>query len=345
MADKRPGHFSIHARVLDLRFNLKVLTMCLVAAASTLGLALWAMTLGEVPLTVSEVTAAVFGEGTPRAELTVNQYRAPRILLAILVGAALAISGAIFQGLVRNELASPDIIGINTGAAAFGFVWLLFTRNVLVLPYVLFAGAIASAVFIYVLSWKGGISTNRLILVGIGFATCLAAFEDFLIKRFPLEDIIWADNLLLGSVARANWGDVRVIAIGLALALPAALLMAWPLRAQQLGDDTARTIGLPVELFRLILMIVGCLLCAVAVAVSGLIGFVALIVPHVARMLAGPVCGSVILLTGLLGGLLVLASDVVGDNFLPVQLPVSVVMGALGAPFFLYMFWRSQVRL
>jgi iron complex transport system permease protein len=195
------------------------------------------------------------------------------------------------------------------------------------------------------MSWKGGISPNRLILVGIGLQALLTALETFLVRRFPMDDVIWAENLLLGSVAMSKWGEVGIMAVGLAVLVPAALFLAWPLRALQLGDDTARTVGIPVELVRFALMAVGCWLCALAISVSGLIGFVALMIPHAARMLAGPISASVMLLTGVLGGFFLLGSDIVAHHFLPVGLPLSVVVGAVGAPYFLFLFWRSGVRL
>lgn len=342
---RRPGHRTIRTPIFDLRFNTRVLRIIVGALVLTSVVAIWNMALGEVSLSFREVLSAVLGNGTERSEFVVRELRAPRTVLAILVGAALAMSGAIFQGLVRNELVSPDIIGINTGAAGVGFVWLLYTRNVTALPIVLFLGAIGCAFLIYVLSWKGGVAPNRLILVGIGFATLFSAVEAFLVRRFPLEDIIWVDNLLLGSVAHATWGDVSVMGIGMSVAMPVVLLLAGPLRALQLGDETAKTIGIPVELLRLGLVIAACLLAALAVSVSGLIGFVALMVPHIARMLAGPISGSVLLLTATIGGFLVLTADMVGNNLLPVSLPVSIVMGAIGAPYFLFLFWRTGVRL
>lgn len=342
---RRPGHVVMRTRLFDLRFNWRVLTFVLMAIGFALVLALWSMTLGSFPISVTDVFLAAIDQGTAQHEFIVQELRMPRILAALLVGAALAMSGAIFQGLVRNELVSPDIIGINSGAAGVGFAWLLLTRDVSSLPLVLFAGAMGMAALIYALSWKGGISPNRLILVGIGLQSMLGATETFLVRRFPIEDVIWADNLLLGSVGSANWGDIRLLAVGLVVLIPLALFMAWPLRALQLGDDTARTVGLPVEFVRFALMFVGCWLSALAISVAGLVGFVALMVPHAARMIAGPMSASVMLFTGVLGGFFLLSGDIIANHFLPVSLPVSVVIGAVGAPYFLFLFWRSGVRM
>lgn len=341
----RPGHGVVRTRFFAFRFNVRVLTFVLVGlGVLTLG-ATWAMTLGSYPISIPDVFLAAIGQGTDRQEFIVQDLRLPRVLAALMVGAALGMSGAIFQGLVRNELVSPDIIGINSGAAGVGFAWLLLTRNVTALPLVMFTGAMGMAMLIYLLSWKGGIDPGRLILIGIGLQSVLTALETFLVRRFPIDDVIWADNLLLGSVGTATWDDIRILAIGLAVLVPAGLFLAWPLRTLQLGDDVAKTVGLPVEVVRLALIAVGCWLSALAVAVAGLVAFIALMVPHAARMIAGPMSASVMLFTGLLGGGLLLAADVIGNHFLPVSLPVSVVIGAVGAPYFLFLFWRSGVRL
>jgi iron complex transport system permease protein len=342
---RRPGHIVLRTRAFDLRFNWRVLTFVLIALGVAVSLSLWSMTLGSFPISVGDVFLAAIDQGTRQHEFIVQDLRMPRILAALLVGASLAMSGAIFQGLVRNELVSPDIIGINSGAAGIGFAWLLLTRDVSSLPLVLFGGAMGMATLIYAMSWKGGISPNRLILVGIGLQSMLGAVETFLVRRFPIEEVIWADNLLLGSVGNATWGDIRLLALGLMLFVPMALFMAWPLRALQLGDDTARTVGWPVEFVRFALMFVGCWLSALAITVAGLVGFIALMVPHAARMIAGPMSASVMLFTGVLGGFFLLTGDVIAHHFLPVSLPVSVVVGAFGAPYFLFLFWRSGVRL
>jgi iron complex transport system permease protein len=343
--ENRPGHIVLRGRLVDLRIHWRVLFMAIVTLGVTLLVGIWAMTLGPVPIPATDVFFAAIGLGTDQTAFVIQELRLPRVLVAIMVGGALAMSGMIFQGLVRNELASPDIIGINTGAAGVGFVFLVLTQDATNLPIVLFVGAMVTAAIIYSLSWKGGISPNRLILVGVAVQSMMVAFETFLVRRFPMDNIIWAEDKLLGSVAFANWGDVLTLGVGLLLLVPCALILAWPLRALQLGDDTARTVGIPVEWIRFLLMVVGCWLCALAIAMAGLVGFVALMIPHAARMIAGPVSASVLLFTGVLGGLFLLCGDIVAHHFMPVELPLSVVIGAVGAPYFLFLFWRAEVRL
>lgn len=342
---KRPGHVVWRGPFFDLRFNWRVLLLALVGLGTTFLTGIWAMTLGAVPIPPLEVFWATIGMSDAQSAFVVQELRLPRVLVAIMVGGALAMSGAIFQGLVRNELASPDIIGINTGAAGVGFIFLLVTRDATHLPVVLFGGAMATAAIIYSLSWKGGISPNRLILVGVAVQSMMVAIETFMVRRFPMDDIIWAEDMLLGTIAFAEWSDVGILSIGLLILIPCALLMAWPLRALQLGDDTARTVGIPVEWVRFLLMVVGCWLCALAISVAGLVGFVALMVPHAARMIAGPISASVMIFTFILGGLFLLCGDIIAHHFMPIGLPLSVVIGAVGAPYFLFLFWRAEVRV
>ena len=150
----------------------------------------------------------------------------------------------------------------------------------------------------------------------------------------------------MGSVYGSDWGDVRWLRLACSLlGSGAAIVLMWPLRALQLGDDVTRGLGMPLERTRLALIVVGCGLAAVAVAIAGPIGFVALMVPHVARMLAGPLSGSVLLFTAVLGALFLLFADVVAQHFLPVTLPVGVVTAAVGAPYFLFLLYRSNTRM
>jgi iron complex transport system permease protein len=162
--------------------------------------------------------------------------------------------------------------------------------------------------------------------------------------RFPIEitrpAIVWS----MGSIYAADWRDVKLLAISLAVLAPIAVILMESLRALQFGDTVTRSLGVPLERTRLTLIVVGCLLAAVSVALAGPIGFVALIIPHMARMIAGPPTGSVLIFTALLGAILMLTSDMVAQHALPVTVPVGVVTGAVGAPYFLFLLYRSNQR-
>jgi iron complex transport system permease protein len=342
---RRHGHASVRAGFLALRINVRVLVLALLALLCLVLLGTWAMTLGSFHIPFVDVVKAVMGEGTRQSEFIVRTLRLPRVLCAVLVGAALAMSGAIFQGLVRNPLVSPDIIGINAGATVVAVFWIVTGRDWTLLPLAAFAGALLTAALIYLLTWKGGISGNRLILVGIGLNAILTAGTTFLMVRYPIEQVSSAQLWSTGTLYGRDGGDVRVLLVALLILTPAAIGLMWTLRIVQLGDDAARSVGLPLERTRLALIVAGCGLAAVAVAVAGPIGFIALMMPHIARMLAGPLSGSVMLFTALVGSLIVLAADTVGQHFLPVTLPVGVVTAAVGAPYFLFLLYRANLRI
>jgi iron complex transport system permease protein len=342
---RKPGHVTVRNRWFQVRVNYRVLAMCLIATAILAVLVIWAMTLGSYHIAFLDVVAAVGNNGDDQQNFIVRTLRLPRVLSALLVGAVLAMSGAIFQGLVRNALVSPDIIGINTGASLMAVIWIAYGLAYNLLVLAAFLGAITTAALIYAFSWKGGIVPSRLILVGIGFGAFLSAATTWVTLQFPIEQIRPAIVWTMGSVYGSTWGDVRLIGFSLLLLGPAAVMLMWYLRILQLGDDIGRGLGMHLELTRLALIVVGCGLAAVAVAIAGPIGFVALMIPHVARMLAGPISSTVMVFTGLLGAIFLLFADVVSQHYLPVTLPVGVVTSAIGAPYFLYLLYKSNARV
>jgi iron complex transport system permease protein len=342
---EKPGHHTYRTRHFDLRLNHRVLFLTAICAMILVFLTIWATTLGTLRIPFLDVVQAVFGNGTKDTDFVVNTLRLPRVLSAVLVGAALAISGAIFQGLVRNALVSPDIIGINSGATLVATFWLVFGMQYSLLPIAAFIGALATAAVIYMLAWSGGVSPNRMILVGIGVQAILAALTTYITVKFPVEVIRPAVVWTMGSVYGSQWRDVQILAGSMLVLVPLAIVLMWPLRAMQLGDDVSRALGLPLESIRLGLIVVGCGLAAVCVSVAGPIGFVALMVPHVARMLGGPISGSSMIFSAFLGAVFLLAADVVAQHFLPVSLPVGLVTAAVGAPYFLFLLYRSNVRM
>ncbi|MGB3307874.1 MAG: iron ABC transporter permease [Thermomicrobiales bacterium] len=342
---QKPGHVTVRNRYVQARFNARVLAMSVAVLLLVVTLAIYAMTLGSFSIPFVDVVKAVFGQGNENQEFVVRTLRLPRVISAMLIGAALAMAGAIFQGLVRNPLVSPDIIGIDAGASLVAVFWIVFGFSATLLPLAAFIGAVVAAMLVYTFSWKGGISPNRLILVGIGIAAGIGAATTFITVRFPIEQVRPAIVWTMGSIYGSNWTDVNVLLGFLIVCAPLGVALMWTLRTLQLGDDVSRGLGMPVERTRLGLILVGCALAAVAVAVAGPIGFVALMVPHMARMIGGALSGSVMVLTALLGAFFLLAADTVAQHFLPVSLPVGVVTAAVGAPYFLFLLYRSNVRM
>lgn len=337
-----PTYIVVRNRRIALRFNVRVLAYILILSCLLVMTAIWAVTLGAIDLSMKDVIDASFGNGTEQTRLVVNGLRWPRILSAIVIGCCLAIAGMLFQGIARNPLVSPDIIGVDAGASLMAVFWIVVRGDTSNLPLAAFTGAVMTAMTIYLLSWKGGIAPGRLILVGIGISAIVGAGTSFVLVKFPIDlvrpAIVWS----MGSIYGSTWSDLVVPAIVIAVLVPIAVLLTDSLRAMQLGDVVTRSLGIPLEQVRLAIMVIGCALAAVSVSIAGPIGFVALMVPHMARMIAGPQSGSVLVFTGLLGAFLVLLSDLAAQFLFPISLPVGVVTSAVGAPYFLYLLYRSN---
>lgn len=328
---------------LSGRIRPRVVAVAAVTGLVALLLAGWTLTLGDFAVPLGQIVATVLGGGTGEYDFVVRTLRLPRTLAAVGVGIALGTSGAVFQGLVRNPLVAPDIIGVTTGASVTAVALIVLGGPTALLPLAAFAGAVGAAGIVYALSWRGGITGNRLVLVGIGVNAIAYALTTFLIVRFPIERVAPAVLWQTGSLYGRGWQHVVWLAVGLAVLLPAAAVLVPRLRALQLGDDAAAALGARVERERAGLVVVGAGLAAVAVAVAGPVAFVALMVPHVARMLLGPLTGGVLVAAGLIGAVIVLVSDLIAQHlFSPVSLPVGVVTAAAGAPYFLFLLYRSN---
>ncbi len=337
-----PLVWRLSALRVSFRVRPRVLALTAIALCLLLILSAWALTLGNHTLSVQAILQTLNGQGTREANFVILNLRLPRILTAALVGLLLAQSGAIFQGLVRNPLASPDIIGVNAGASLAAVFWIVTRLPAGYLPLVSLVGALTAAAAIYGLSWRGRFSNTRLILVGIGVNAMLHAGVTLLVVRAGINDVSKAYQWMTGSVYAANWSDVHTLTWAAALLIPTGMALMWPLQAMQIGDLTARSLGISLERTRLLLAVVGCALSATAISISGPVGFVALMVPHIARLLAGPMTGGVFLFSGILGSILLLSADMVGQHALPVGLPAGILTAAMGAPYFLFLLSRSR---
>lgn len=298
---------------------------------------------GDFPIPLRDVVPALFGQGDPDADFIVHRLRLPRALTALLVGAAFGISGAIFQSLARNPLASPDIIGISAGASTAAVLVILTAGGASYanISLAAFAGGIGIAVLIYVLAYRRGVSAYRLVLVGIGVSAVCTSITSYLLTRAEIYEAQRATVWLTGSLNGRGWEHVRPVGLALALLLPAALLLARPLRALQLGDDTAKGLGVRVERQRAALVVVAVGLASVATASAGPVAFVAFVAAPIARRLVrAPLA---LVPAAFVGALLVLLSDIVGRRaFAPTELPVGVITGIVGAPYLLWLLARAN---
>jgi iron complex transport system permease protein len=297
---------------------------------------------GEYPISVGDVIKTLLGidTGNPDHAFVIYTLRLARTLVAFLVGVTLAVSGTIFQGLTRNPLADPSIIGINAGASlvAVALIILFPTVPISVLPVAAFVGGLVMSLLIYSLAWRGGSSPILLILMGIGFSAIAGAFTSLLMTFGSIYDVSQALVWLAGSVYGRTWEQFWAFLPWVAVGVPLALFGSRHLNVLNLGDEVATGLGSRVEWQRAGLVLVATALAGSAVATAGMVGFVGLIAPHVGRQLIGGNHQNLLPVTALLGGLLVTLSDLVGRTlFAPIELPCGVITAALGAPFFLYL--------
>jgi iron complex transport system permease protein len=275
----------------------------------------------------------------------IETLRLPRMALAMLAGASLGVAGLILQGMVRNPLASPDIIGITGGASAAAVFWITYFSHLslAVLPFVALAGAGMAALAVFSLAWKKGITPIRLVLIGIGVQALMSGIITMLIVLSPTYSTIEAYIWLTGSVYGADWGDVRALLPWVLVFVPAAVLLSRVISVQELGDDLAYGLGMRVQFNRLLMLFISVALAGSAVAYAGGIGFIGLIAPHIARRLIGRSFGHLVPVSALVGGMIVVSADVMARTlFLPLDLPAGVFVSGVGAPFFVYLLYRNR---
>ncbi|MBO4209547.1 FecCD family ABC transporter permease, partial [Micromonospora echinofusca] len=328
--------------VAPTRRRVGVLVAALLAGTGLL--AVWALTLGDYPIGLAGAARAVVGAGPQADLLVIQQWRLPRVLAALLGGAAFAAAGALLQSLLRNPLASPDVIGINMGATVAAVASIVLGVPGLFVPGGALLGAVAAALLLAVLGWRGGIGADRLVLIGIAVQAGLYAVKTFLLLRWPDDVVQQAVMWTIGTLYNRTWSEVAVAAGALAVLLPAALLLLRALGVLDLGDDLATGLGLRVRLTRAGILAVAVGFAAIAVALAGPLPFVALAVPFLARLIAGPLSPATLLLAVVLGAALLLAADVVAQHALPTALPAGVVTASVGAPLFFWLLWRHHRR-
>ncbi len=298
---------------------------------------------GALKLPPHRIVSVLFSGEPPIQFRILWDIRLPRILLGVLAGAGLAVSGALLQGVMHNPLASPGIIGVSSGGGLAGIlVLLVFPSCGSLLVPAAFAGSLLTALLIYLLAWKQGLSPVRLILSGVAVSAMLGAFGAALLL-FHAEKAGGILDFFIGSLASGNWSQIGRIWIYMVIGLTAAFLLGGRLNLLALGDEVAVGLGVRVERTRFLLLAAAALLAASAVSVAGLLGFVGLIAPHIIRILIGSDNRFVIPASALAGGFLVVTCDTVGRIVMePAELPVGIILAVLGPPFFLWLLRRHS---
>ncbi|WP_135547012.1 FecCD family ABC transporter permease [Paenibacillus cymbidii] len=310
---------------------------------------LFAVHSGPVGLRPAETMRTLFGYGSPDAELILFDIRLPRIVLAMLVGAGLAVAGAIMQGISRNALADPGILGVNAGAGLAVVLYVAYFYGklqyapVYALPAVAFVGAAFAAALVVALAHRNGaVVPMRLLLVGIALTAGIGAAMLFLTYRMNAYNYTFVKVWMTGSIWGTNWTYVRAIAVWIAVLLPLAVLRGYRINLLTLGEQTAAGLGMPVRRERVLLLAIAVGLAGSCVAVAGSIGFVGLLAPHWARMACRADYRALLPASALAGAILVLLADTIGRTIAqPVEIPVGVVVAAIGAPYFLFVLMRK----
>lgn len=333
-------------RSISFRLDRRVPPILSILALLTFVAMLMNVGYGEYTIPPLDVLKTLGGIETDQGySLVVNTLRLPRVLVALLVGMGLATSGAILQGLTRNPLADPGIIGVTAGAslAAVTLIVLFPAIALFTLPFAAFGGALVVTVLIYWLAWNQGSSPMRLILVGIGITSIATALTSVLVTFGEINNVSQALIWLTGSVYGRSWHHVWSLLPWLAVFLPLALLLCRDLNALNLGDDVAQGLGSHVEQKRSLLLLISVALAAASVATAGSIGFVGLIAPHLARQLVGPAHEGLLPTAALTGGMIVVSADLLAKMlFAPIELPCGIVTAIIGAPYFLYLLYQNR---
>ncbi|MED4128382.1 iron ABC transporter permease [Shouchella miscanthi] len=306
---------------------------------------------GAIQIQPVDVLRTLVGLGSERDALILFEFRLPRMVIALLVGAALAVSGAILQSISQNELADPGILGINTGAGLAVVIFIYFFQGsltgvsqlpIFIMPLFAFIGAAFAAFLIYIFAWKKGITPVRLILVGIAVNAAFSALLIVIQLRMAPNDFMQATIWLTGSIWGSTWSYVVTILPWLLILVPLAIYKARTLNVMQVGTESAISLGVSMEKERRFLLILAVALAAISVAVAGGIAFLGLVAPHIARKLVGPQHQIMIPTATLVGAFILLAADMIGRNVLaPSEIPVGIVIAIIGAPYFLYLLMRT----
>jgi iron complex transport system permease protein len=312
-------------------------------AAVAVGLFVVTMMVGSYVLSPWDVVvSALHLRDDASIDFIVRELRLPTAATGLAVGLALGVSGLVFQRLLNNPLASPDFVGVSSGASLFavGSI-ILFDVGSVGISLAALVGALVSCALVYVLAWHGGITGYRFILIGIGVSEFMLSIVGYLLVKADIYDAREAMTWLVGSLGQAGTGELVALWVALAILLPVAFVLGRPLRALELGDDAATALGARVQLGRLGLIAVSIALVAFAVAAAGPIAFVALIAGPIAVRLLGHASGGIVA-AGFVGAAIVLASDLIAEHLLPVALPTGVITGAIGAPYLIWLLATSN---
>lgn len=338
---------------LELAWRPRVLGVTVVAFVAAVVLLVAAVAVGSTAISPVTVVRALAGGGDPADHFIVVTLRLPRALTGALVGLALGVAGALTQTFTRNPLATPDILGVTSGASVGAVAAIVlggggFSLGASVLggtvPAAATAGALIASVLVYGLGLRGGVQSYRLVLVGIGVGATLDAVTSYLLVRAKITLATAASQWLVGSLSGTSWTSLWPLLVTTGVALPLALATSSSLSLGQLGDDVATGVGLAVQRHRLLVIALAVVLTAGAVAAAGPVGFVAFVVPQLAVRLCRT-ARPPLALSGLLGAALVLVADLAARTVFPWEVPVGILTTVVGAPYLIWLLVRHRKEM
>ncbi|NPC94144.1 iron ABC transporter permease [Bacillus sp. WMMC1349] len=337
--------------MLKKKMNRTLMIMGLITVLMVM-IFLISLNTGEIRIAPIDTLKTFVGLGTAQDALVLFEFRLPRMAVAILVGAGIAVAGAVWQGVSQNDLADPGILGINSGASFAVVLFIFFFQGslnhlqsnlVFSLPIFAFLGACFAIALIYFLAWKKGLNPVRLVLVGIGVNAAFAAAVLMLQLKMDPNDFMQATVWLSGNIWNANWNIAMAVFPWIIVLIPFIIYKARYLNILSLGDQIATGLGTAVEKERAILLLSAAALSGASVAAAGNITFLGLVAPHIARRLVGPKHQFLIPTAALIGALLFLLADLIGRMILaPSEIPVGLVISVLGAPYFIYLLMKTK---
>lgn len=329
-------------RVSDKKFKVVFIITSLMLLLATI---LISLKLGSVNITFKELISSLFSGQSDGNIGIIKDLRMPRVIIAVLVGANLAIAGVLLQSVIRNPLADPYITGISSGACVVTIFFMVFIPSITNLrPIFGFLGGLVCCVIIYFMAYKNGLSPIRIVLAGAACNALLGGFSSMITVSAGLG----ASNIqkwMMGSLATVNWSNVKILLIYSIIGIVSSLILSKVCNILALGSKNAKSLGFNSDLYMIIVTAVAVFLASISTAIAGIISFVGLVVPHICRIIIGSDHKYLIPCSGIVGGFLVLFADTIGRMAMrPNEIPVGVVTAILGAPFFLYLLRRSDLK-
>ncbi|UNL85005.1 FecCD family ABC transporter permease [Priestia koreensis] len=333
----------IHPSLIKKQRMILLISLLLIIATMIVS-----MGIGSASLSFNRLIQTLIGHGTFKEEFILYSIRLPRILITLLAGMALALSGSILQGITRNDLADPGIIGINSGAGVAIAVFFLFFpveagSFVYMIPAVGFVGAIITSILIYLFAYKrnSGLQPVSLILIGVGFSTALSGAMIVIISSADRTKVDFIAKWLAGNIWGADWPFIWALLPWLVILIPFTLYKANRLNLLGLSESVAVGVGVSIERERITLLLTAVALAAASVSVTGGITFIGLMAPHIAKGLVGPRNQLFIPVAILLGGWLLLVADTIGRNIIDTTIPAGIMVSLIGAPYFVYLLLKK----